>query len=178
MDNKNTFSFRLKKLRQELNISQREFAESIGVSAMAISTYESGSKSPSIETATKIVLKYNVSLDWLLGLSNKKNYDNCIETYSDIFNILLKLDSFINIRKIDDDETPFWTPQNYMYFSSEYIDACLSTLKKYKDLLNEQSIDNDIYQACIEKLLRETNIPIKKEDINQTTFFNLIAPTD
>jgi len=86
------FAERIKELRQNLNLSQRDFAESIGVSAMSISTYESNAKSPSIETVIKIANRHNVSIDWLCGLSDKKAFLNKIETYSDLIRIIIQLE--------------------------------------------------------------------------------------
>ena len=41
---------------------------------------------------------------------------------------------------------------------------------KYKNLLHSNSIDKDIYKACIEKMLREANKEIGKATITNTGF--------
>lgn len=66
------FSERLKSLRLELNMTQKEFAERIGVTAAALSAYENNQKNPSIAVAKRISEKFNISLDWLCGLNEQK----------------------------------------------------------------------------------------------------------
>lgn len=55
------FSERLKSLRLELNMTQKEFAEKIGVTAAALSAYENNQKNPSIAVAKRISEKFNIS---------------------------------------------------------------------------------------------------------------------
>lgn len=64
-----TFGQRLKLLRTELGLTQRQFAERIGITASALSAYETGQKNPSVGVAVDVALAYGESLDWLCGLS-------------------------------------------------------------------------------------------------------------
>ena len=48
------FSDRIKKLRLSLNMTQKKFAEEIGITASALSSYEKNLKNPSIAVAKKI----------------------------------------------------------------------------------------------------------------------------
>ena len=50
--------------------SQEEFAKKIGMSRPVIGFYENGDRVPDILTLRKIAEMYNVSADWLLGLSD------------------------------------------------------------------------------------------------------------
>ena len=61
------FGQRLKKLRTELGLTQRQFSEKIGITASALSAYETGQKNPSVGVAMDIALTYGESLDWLCG---------------------------------------------------------------------------------------------------------------
>ena len=63
------FGQRIKQLRKELGLSQRDFAEKIGVTASALSAYEKGAKNPSVNVAIDVASQFNVSLDWLCGLA-------------------------------------------------------------------------------------------------------------
>lgn len=56
---------RIKTLRQELRLKQKEFAAELGISGSLISQIESGQKNPVYELLYKLMKKYNVSLDWL-----------------------------------------------------------------------------------------------------------------
>ena len=66
-----TFADRLKLTRQKAKLNQKQLSELSGVTAAAISYYESESRSPSIDKAIAIAKALNVSLDWLCGLSDE-----------------------------------------------------------------------------------------------------------
>lgn len=118
---KNNFSTNLKELRQKHSLSQKDFGESIGVSAMAISSYESGTKSPSIDTVYRIAETYHVSIDWLCGISDIKNYSPELKTYTDLIEILMLLDEIhIDIKKVERNlNGTFGLPSYYLSLSFE-----------------------------------------------------------
>lgn len=62
-----SFSDRLKKLRGERNVSQKEVAEFIGISDVMVSMYEQGKKQPSVDKLEKLATYYGVTSDYLLG---------------------------------------------------------------------------------------------------------------
>ena len=62
------FSYRLKKLRGEKN--QNDVARDIGISRATLSYYESGERKPDINTLYALANYYNVSSDYLIGLSD------------------------------------------------------------------------------------------------------------
>ena len=64
------FAERLKKLREDLGISQRELARRAGISSAMISLYEAGKKSPTIDVLMKLAVVLEVSADYLLGLTD------------------------------------------------------------------------------------------------------------
>lgn len=63
------FSAKLKSLRTEYNMSQTDLAKLLGVSRSCISSYENKQRSPDQETLIKIASLFNVSTDYLLGVS-------------------------------------------------------------------------------------------------------------
>ena len=56
---------RLKKLRKELDMTQQEFAEGIGMKRNTMATYESGRNEPIDAVISLICTKYNVNENWL-----------------------------------------------------------------------------------------------------------------
>lgn len=56
---------RIKKLRLSHNETQKNLADAIGISVMAVSKYENGLSIPSDDTKVKIARHYNVSVEWL-----------------------------------------------------------------------------------------------------------------
>lgn len=67
------FQIRLKELREEMGISQYEFARRLGVAQSTVGGWESGKREPSFDTLKKIAEFFNTSVDYLLGRTNQRN---------------------------------------------------------------------------------------------------------
>lgn len=63
---------RLKDLRDELQLDQKEMGEKLSLTPSAYGYYEQGRNEPSLETLIKIAKIFDVSTDYLLGLSNTR----------------------------------------------------------------------------------------------------------
>ena len=59
---------RLQEQRILRNLSKKQVASSIGVSASVISNYESGERTPSVEILISLAHLYHCSADYLLGI--------------------------------------------------------------------------------------------------------------
>lgn len=59
---------RLRRIRKERKIGQRELAEAIGVTKATVSRYEVERGEPNDEIKVKIAKYFGVSLDYLLGI--------------------------------------------------------------------------------------------------------------
>ena len=59
---------KLKQLRQEKGVSQKDVAEAIGVTLSAYSNYEQGIREPSYEILKSLCKYYGVTSDYLIGL--------------------------------------------------------------------------------------------------------------
>lgn len=75
------FSYRLTVLLDENNMTQTQLAQKIGTSNVTICRYLTGERTPRIDVLTKIAYVFNVSLDYLLGLSEDKKVKNSDENY-------------------------------------------------------------------------------------------------
>ena len=64
--------FRLKKLRKERNISQLKLALDLNMNQNTVSRYENMEREADYETLIKIADYFEVSLDYLLGRSDKE----------------------------------------------------------------------------------------------------------
>lgn len=64
------FSERLKYLRTEKSIGQNLLAEKLQLSNASISYWETGKQIPSAEVVFKLAKFFNVSADYLLGITN------------------------------------------------------------------------------------------------------------
>ena len=70
MFSKNIFSERLLALRKKNNISQTTIANELGITYFQISKMENAIRGPSIEVAYALADYFDVSLDYLVGLSD------------------------------------------------------------------------------------------------------------
>lgn len=66
---------RLKELRIEKDLLQKDLAEKIGITQQSISFYESGRREPDNELLIKFANFFNVSIDYLLGRTDIRNIE-------------------------------------------------------------------------------------------------------
>ena len=65
------FASRLKKLRKDRNMLQKNLAEELDLAQTTIANYEQNKRFPNQETLIKIARYFNVSLDYMLGQTEK-----------------------------------------------------------------------------------------------------------
>ena len=63
----------IKRLRTEQNMTQKNLADKLFVSAQAVSRWENNEVEPSITTLTELAKIFGVSADEILGLETKKS---------------------------------------------------------------------------------------------------------
>lgn len=149
------FSERIKELRTKMGMTQAKFVEGIGITSSALSAYEKMQKVPSLAVAKKIAEKYNVSLDWLCGLSDQMENNKTLETYSDIIKELGKISEAINfnvrLKNESDCEPPF--REAYIVideFDDEPLYRFLVDWKNILDLYKAGTINKDLYRLWID----------------------------
>ena len=71
----------LRKLREEASVSQKQLAESIGVSQQSINKYENHNIEPDIETMIRIADYFNTSVDYLIGHTNLRRKIEATHAY-------------------------------------------------------------------------------------------------
>ena len=64
------FGKRLKKLRVEAHLTQKQLGEKLNLTKVSISSYENGTRMASIETLIDIADLFKVDLDYLIGTDN------------------------------------------------------------------------------------------------------------
>ena len=91
---------KLKSLRIEKKLTQKQVADRIGLATSAISSYESGTRYPSYDILVKMTHIFHVSSDYLLGITNQRNVDvsglndNEIELISQLVETLRNKNNF------------------------------------------------------------------------------------
>ncbi|MCH1939637.1 helix-turn-helix domain-containing protein [Holdemania massiliensis] len=71
------FYLKLKILRKEKKITQQQLADRLGITKAMVSAYENGIRLPSYDILIKIAAIFNVSTDFLLGVTTVRNL--CVE---------------------------------------------------------------------------------------------------
>ncbi|MBO5340454.1 MAG: helix-turn-helix transcriptional regulator [Oscillospiraceae bacterium] len=66
-----TFNERLKSLRKERNLTQEEVGQQINVSRYAVLLYEKGTSCPEMKGLIGLADYFNVSIDYLVGRTDK-----------------------------------------------------------------------------------------------------------
>lgn len=70
------FGQRLKELRKNAGLTQKQLAEKIWVTKATVSYYELSERTPSPEILVKIAKTFHVTTDYLLGLEKQQKYLN------------------------------------------------------------------------------------------------------
>lgn len=65
----------LKKIRQEMNKTQKDVASFLGVDRSTYTKYETGDSEPNFEILKKLAEYFNVSIDYLLGIDENLQED-------------------------------------------------------------------------------------------------------
>ncbi len=73
---------RLKQLRKENGLTQKELADKLNISKGSIAMYETGKRSPDNEILSVIADFFDVSTDYLLGRTNIKRYSEEILAFN------------------------------------------------------------------------------------------------
>lgn len=73
--NKNKIGEKLKELRKSLNLSQQALSDECKISQTTYSGYETGHYLINTTNLYYICKTYNISMDWVLGRSENKNYN-------------------------------------------------------------------------------------------------------
>ena len=65
-----SFSEKLKEVRIDIGLNQKQVAEKLEISVTCYAGYEQGYRQPDLKMLTKICILFDVSADYLLGLEN------------------------------------------------------------------------------------------------------------
>ncbi|WP_227860487.1 helix-turn-helix domain-containing protein [Clostridioides sp. ES-W-0016-02] len=106
---------RLKELRKELNFTQEDISKKIGLSKSAYGYYEQGKTVPDAYMIAELSKIFNVSIDYLLGKTDKKNNDcseslpNSFDNANDAIKFILQQPTLMaygdyNVKKLSDEE--------------------------------------------------------------------------
>lgn len=114
------FGLLLKQLREKKGLTQAQLAEKIGKEKASVSKYESNTQTPQLETMIEFAAIFNVSLDYLTGLSDKKAVSLNELTESQI-DIILGLSNMFREKK----------PRVFNGFTNQQLEMLNSIIKEF-----------------------------------------------
>ncbi len=82
---------RIKEIRKELKMTQREFGETAAIDRRYVAKVECGSQNPSFKFLRSISIKHKISLDWLLYGVGQRFVDAGDDNYGEELSIFKKL---------------------------------------------------------------------------------------
>lgn len=177
MSDLSTFGQRIKQLRQENNLSQRDFAERIGVTASALSSYEKAQKNPSVNVAVRIATEFKVSLDWLCGLTGESNRFQPDDTIPfdlpQALTLLLELitHGILTIPKEIDEENDEIIGYDYSLLEvSGLLEDFLRDERAIVDLYANGAISEDNLRICVDEMTyraAENIRRVRKSDVSK-----------
>lgn len=170
-DNLQIFADRLRLFRKQIGATQKEFVQGLSITPSALSSYEKNNINPSIATVKEIAEKYNLSIDWLVGLTDDESNDKEIQTYADIVKMLFEIDAAmrkrntkLKIHTIENDEG--WGYSSLSFSELETTDSennfniFLNDWNRMRDMYDAGIIDREVYELWKEKTLIKCNVEL------------------
>lgn len=111
------FSARLKELRYAKHLKQKDVADGSDITVRAYQYYESGKQEPSLVKLKNLAVFFNVSIDYLVGLTDNSEKDNNISHIKTQYS-----DNALDIATKYDTVTPEFQRRITRYVSGEYDD--------------------------------------------------------
>lgn len=156
------FPTRLRKLMKDQSVSQQMVADVIGKKRQAVGYYADGSSSPDWKTIVKLSEFFNVSSDYLLGLSDIASLDIDKQGIARVTGLSEGSIDFLESMKGDDRFYYFFnkivesTGFVEIFKTLEKTSACFVSAKEWTIKENTETMRR-IWKASEEELTEETN---------------------
>lgn len=174
--NNTTLGDKLQYLRKDISMSQKDFADFLGIPQPSLSAYENNRNSPTVDVLINVAKKCNISLDWLCGVSSSKHN---LSSLSDIVQVLyalvetkdIKLDFKINDHLPNDIETDNnkWYASITVYGNDSEnelnADLCKIIAKVENDHIDFETfaVSKEMYEASKEKSISYYSLPLHRK---------------
>lgn len=151
-----TFSKRLKALREEKKLSQTDLAKELGISRGSLSFYENAERTADIEVLYKVSDYFGVTLDYLLGKSDNRTRETAdigdiTGLSDDAIHALEKMNADGNYYVIDDTESGqpiYW--KKYMVILNCLLED--NKLPGIIDFMRDTIYENCMYTRLMKKI--------------------------
>ena len=169
---------RLKELRQEKKLSQKELADYLGVNEKTISRWENGESTIKSDKAQQLADFFGVSVGYLLGYSDKEERSSLIELKNDIRRELIEqlleanrretaIDRGFSMQGLLDENSALRNENRRL--TNELTDSYTANAKaKLLDtIISEGYILRSTLDKCIGKLNEIDQLEIKKDAMSE-----------
>lgn len=151
-----TFGQRLKQLRIELSLTQKQLAKIVGVSRPTISLYEIDKSEPNDELKKKFADLFNVSVDYLTCHSNTRNSEKVYKNLNQLN--IIKIPVIKSVLKApifsDDNILSYIYVNEHKAMNGTYFFAKVCD----DDMLNARIIINDLVYIRKQTILENNDI--------------------
>jgi len=155
-----TFGQRLRLLRDKKNLIQKQLADFLGVSESTVGKYENDQRTPPPDTITKLASYFEVSADYLLGITDiPLSFDLFVKQYPNVVDALLreiyshlKLDENKPMLSFNGESVPpikSWPLHAKLEFLSRFVKPKIEEFNKRDDGNTEIAVSysyNDVIQ--------------------------------
>ncbi len=139
---KNELGKKLLKLRKEKGLNQDDVAHAVGITRASLSYYEKGERSVDVEILFKLSVFYDVSIDYLFGLSGKTSPKRKHEYTLEM--------AYLGFSLVAIDE--FWKNPDFVNMMNEFI--AHDEFNTFKQLIHfNKDFDNKLYSKNYKSFL-------------------------
>ncbi len=133
---KMTFGEKIKKLRTEANLTQKDLAEKLNVSFQTISKYENDTNEPDLQTIKKLAQLFNCSIDYLFSDKNEdeETKEDNKENVDPVVNLPTLAKCVECGKEIKDHDDLHNISRNTAPGIVENVSICSSCLARHKEL--------------------------------------------
>ena len=147
-----TFGTNMLLLRKKIGLSLRDLAEKVNMTATALSNYEKGNREPSLSSACAIAKALGTTVDTLCEIEGDTQKQN--KTYADIISSICDIVKTTKCT-ISNGVTEY-TNEDFasFFFNDGMLKEFLTDFEKISDLYRQGTIDDDLFDAWVEKKIR------------------------
>lgn len=154
---------RIKAIREDIPMTQKEFSDLLGIKQQTLSGYETGKMKPPIDVLAMISQKCNISIDWMCGISEKRQSQREFVTGADVIQTLAELNKavyfFVDRCRTDDGE------YQAIIIPDSAIQLFLNDWKSMLNIYRNGTITESLYKLWLEEQKTEyTMYKLKDED--------------
>jgi transcriptional regulator with XRE-family HTH domain len=94
---------RIRELRKEKNMTLKQLAEELDMPLTTLGNYEREERNPDFDTVSAIAGYFGVSMDYLIGRSDKRSFDEHVlnEDFKDMEELMINADPIIREKVVD-----------------------------------------------------------------------------